>query len=202
MLSVAVTLAALVTLARAAEAPTSSREYALARATANEVLAGTRALLEREYAEKGAAGALGACAQVALDEARRHEQKGWRVRRVSTKYRNPADAPDRYEARVLREFAELGARGALRPEAEHVEIVVEKGRPTLRYLRPVFIGSPLCLNCHGAVADLEPAVRDSLRARFPKDRAIGYRMGDLRGAVSVAIPVEGPQETAAPSPGR
>lgn len=36
-------------------------------------------------------------------------------------------------------------------------------------------------------------VKVALRTSYPKDRAIGYRVGDLRGGISVAIPLEGPQ---------
>ena len=46
----------------------------------------------REMHDKGPVGALSACSTVALALAQKHEQQGWRVRRVSTKVRNPAAA--------------------------------------------------------------------------------------------------------------
>jgi hypothetical protein len=168
-------------------------EYAMARATADSVMSGTRALLMREIAAQGTARALSACGAMALQEATRHQQEGWRVRRVSRDWRNPADAPDRYETQALSRFEGLRRRGALTPQTESAEVVTLDGRPMLRYLRPVVIPNAFCLQCHGAPADLASDVKVALRVAYPKDRAIGHRVGDLRGAISIAIPVEGPQ---------
>lgn len=37
---------------------------------------------------------------------------------------------------------------------------------------------------------LGPGVADSLKELYPHDQATGYTVGDLRGAVSVKIPIE------------
>jgi len=37
---------------------------------------------------------------------------------------------------------------------------------------------------------MRPAIRSILDARYPADAAIGYRAGDLRGVLSVRIPLE------------
>lgn len=168
-------------------------ELAQARAAADSVTLGTRALLMREIAAQGTARALSACGTMALQEAMRHEQEGWRVRRVSAQWRNPADAPDRYEARVLRHFEALRKRGVPLAEVEWAEATTLDGRPVLRYLRPVAIANELCLQCHGEPFRMASDVRTALKASYPKDRAVGYRLGDLRGAISIAIPLEGPQ---------
>ena len=36
---------------------------------------------------------------------------------------------------------------------------------------------------------LPPPEREELARRYPEDRATGYRVGDLRGAVSVRVPL-------------
>lgn len=189
----AAALGAAAALAAVGPPPVARPEYQRARGIALQVLADTRALLEREIAAKGAAGALHACSAVALEEARKHEEPGWRVRRVTLKVRNPADTPDRYERRVLREFARLQDAGRLSAETEHVTVGVERGHPVLRYLKPITIPGPLCLNCHGPRGDLDAEVRAALRARYPNDRATGYRVGDLRGAISIRVPLESAQ---------
>ena len=109
---------------------------------------------------------------------------------MSEKYRNPADAPDEYKARVLAEFAASKARGELYADSEHAEVVPEEGRPYLRYMKPIIVESPVWLSCHGGPQDISPEVRSELQRLYPDDRAIGYRMADLRGAVSVKIPLE------------
>lgn len=175
--------------ALAGAGPTDLPEYLQARAVAARVIEDTRALLEREIQARGPAGALQACFAVALDLARKHEQEGWRVRRVSERVRNPGDTPEPYEATVLRRFAELKARGELGPAAEHVEVVTETGRQYLWYLKPIAIAGPVCLNCHGPTEQLATDVKAALATFYPNDQATGYRLGDLRGAVSVKIPL-------------
>jgi hypothetical protein len=45
-------------------------------------------------------------------------------------------------------------------------------------------GSP----CHGIEEQLNPRVRAELKDRYPKDQAIGFRDGDLRGWIWVELP--------------
>jgi signal transduction histidine kinase len=79
---------------------------------------------------------------------------------VSEKFINPADRPDGWEAENLRLFA-TGL-----PEAYAVNDI--GGKPYLRLFRP-FITEKGCLRCHGFQ---------------------GYKVGDIRGGVSIAIPLE------------
>jgi len=164
-------------------------EAARARGVAQTVLTESRSLLMREMNEKGPAGALQACAAVALDLAKKHEAEGWRIRRVSDRVRNPADTPDSWEKGVLAAFAAMHAKGQLRPDTEQVEVVNESGRRYLRYMKPITTAAPLCLKCHGTPGDIAPDVRARIRELYPGDRATGYRLNDLRGAVSVKIPI-------------
>jgi hypothetical protein len=177
--------------ALAGAGPADLPEYQQARTVAARIIEDTRTLLERELQARGPAAALQTCSAVALDLARRHEQEGWRVRRVSERVRNPGDTPEPYEAAVLRRFAALKAQGALAPGTEHVEVVTEAGRQYLWYLRPIAIAGPVCLSCHGPAEQLRDDVKAALRTFYPNDRATGYQVGDLRGAVSVKIPLPG-----------
>jgi hypothetical protein len=85
---------------------------------------------------------------------------------------------------VLEEFERQRATGGL--PGERFEVRREAGRETLRYLRPL-VTAALCLNCHGRPEDIPPAVSAILKEKYPGDPATGYRTGDVRGAVSVAI---------------
>ncbi len=108
------------------------------------------------------------------------EDKNLTLRQVSTKYRNLANKPDTYEAKVL---------AMMEQDPQHwqgkdwIEKVVEGDEATMRYLRPLFV-KEACLGCHGDPAKV-PAV---VRKLFPDDRATGYEVGQLRGAVSVLWP--------------
>ncbi len=58
---------------------------------------------------------------------------------------------------------------------------------TTRLLKPIAV-EPVCLTCHGDRETMAPALREALSARYPDDRATGYRVGDLRGALWVEAP--------------
>jgi hypothetical protein len=181
-----VMLVVVVLPAMAAEAPEVER----ARMVANQVLAETRSVLDGALQGGQPAAALRVCASVAQNIARRHEREGWRVRRVSEKVRNPADTPDADELTVLRAWQAEQRAGRLTPAAEHQEIVTEGGRRYLSYMKPIFIAGPVCVQCHGAPDKLAPGVAEALKELYPMDRATGYSVGDLRGAITVKIPIE------------
>ncbi len=173
----------------AAAAPVPDETLAQARETARTLMVQTKQLLEAQLKESGPVAAIGSCSQVAVQMAAQHEQDGWRVRRVSLRARNAADRPDAWERRQLKAFAKQHAAKPLDPAFETYEVVREAGVARLRYLRPIVLPAEPCLKCHGTGADIPADVAAELRRRYPKDTATGYRAGDLRGAVSVSIPL-------------
>lgn len=143
--------------------------------------------LQQEIAVHGTAQALTVCAEVAQPMTAQAAEEGASLRRVSLRARNTADRPDDYERRVLEELQAAHASGAL--PAERHEIGAAEGGRELRYFKPIVV-QPLCLRCHGELASLEPEVRARLAELYPDDEAVGYREGDLRGAVSVRIALD------------
>jgi hypothetical protein len=55
-------------------------------------------------------------------------------------------------------------------------------------MRPIRLTNPRCLNCHGKPENLAPEVKEMLAHLYPEDKAVGYELGDLRGAFSVHVP--------------
>jgi len=106
------------------------------------------------------------------------------VRRVSLLTRNPVNDPDDWEEQRLRAMA--AAHEAGETLGESAEIVLLNGVPVLRLVRPILVAPP-CLACHGDVSTIDPPVLELIRGRYPDDRAVGFRAGDLRGAVSVQL---------------
>lgn len=101
------------------------------------------------------------------------------VRQVSLRYRNPDNQPDYFETAQLNVFKENRAQ-------EFWQVAAKNGKKSLRYLLPM-VAEQSCLNCHGSY---ETAPR-FIQARFPKGHfSYGYKVGDLIGAVSVAMPME------------
>lgn len=146
----------------------------------------------KEAVDKGGLeGAVGVCkikAPQLLNEA--SQTTGWRMRRVSLKPRNAETAvPDAWEARHLADFNIRAANGA-KPETLEVGEVVAgaDGKPAFRYLRALPV-IEICQNCHGDPAVMKPGVQAKLSAEYPHDRATGYSVGQIRGALSVQRPL-------------
>jgi hypothetical protein len=155
-----------------------------ARGTADALSTDLGGLVMSTLQEQGPVAALEVCSTVAQRRTSEHAASGVGVRRVSERLRNPDNAPDEWEARELEEMARLHEQGET--PSEVVGIFRRGEASTLRYLRPITIAPP-CLTCHGQPSEIAPEVAEILRQRYPDDRATGYRAGDLRGAVSVAV---------------
>jgi len=159
-----------------------------ARKVASEVPPRLLATLTAAIGVGGPEGAIAVC----RDEAPRlakaaSEQSGWSIRRVSLRPRNPRAVPDEWERAALEDFDRRAAAGESPALLEKAEVVSEGGQTVQRYMRALPT-QPLCLNCHGASASLSPAVSAQLRALYPADQAVGYRVGDIRGAMTLQRP--------------
>jgi len=128
--------------------------------------------------------ALQFCADEAYNITEKVNQKlpvGVRVKRVSRKQRSPANAPLADEIAVLNSFEALQEANIIFPK----ELVQKVDSKTYKYYKPLTM-KKLCLNCHGDVSkDIE--YKRALAQRYPLDKAMGYKEGDLRGAVVVTI---------------
>ncbi len=80
---------------------------------------------------------------------------------TSLKLINPMNSPDEWERQALKEFETRG-----RKELSAFQSI--EGKRYLRYISPLYVEES-CLRCHAKQ---------------------GYRIGDVRGAISVTIPVE------------
>jgi hypothetical protein len=110
--------------------------------------------------------------------------KGIYIKRVSFKNRNPNNYPDNFESKVLKHFEELQTEGKLNDTTEYFEVIETDGVKTVRYLKPIFVQAP-CLNCHGSKDLIMSDVKTIISQKYPDDKATGYNLNDLRGAVSI-----------------
>jgi len=116
------------------------------------------------------------------------KKQGWKVARTSLKVRNPKNAPDAWEAKVLKEFEARKAKGEDPTQIEYSEMIMGKGKHEYRYMKAIAIpANAPCLTCHGE--KIEAAVDAKLKALYPQDQATGYKQGDLRGAFSITQPM-------------
>ena len=120
---------------------------------------------------------------IAADVSDKH---GWRVARTSLKVRNPHNAPDAWETRILQEFEKRKAAGDEIGTLEHAEIVTTDGKKQFRYMKAIPT-EKVCLTCHGT--EIEPEEAAALNELYPQDKARGFREGDIRGAFTVTHPM-------------
>lgn len=117
---------------------------------------------------------------------------GWKVTRVGTRVRNPMlGLPDDWERKVLADFAARAAKGEKYPDMAHGEVVDIGGARYYRFMKAIPV-QEACLKCHGSAEQIPDGVKAKLAATYPHDRATGYRVGDLRGAVSIIQPLDIP----------
>jgi hypothetical protein len=110
---------------------------------------------------------------------------GWYVARTSLKLRSPHNEPDAWETKVMQTFEARKAEGEPVSKLEYSERLQIDGKQIFRYMKAIEI-QELCLNCHGT--QIKPEIALILDQLYPKDRARGFEVGDIRGAFSLAKP--------------
>lgn len=141
--------------------------------------------------EGGPTAAIGVCKDVApqiASELSRHS--GANVSRTSLRFRNPANAPEPWQAEVLARFETQSAGADASAPLEYFEQVPDG---TTHYMKAIRTG-PVCLACHGSA--LSDDIRAALDEQYPFDRARGYQEGDIRGAFSVTWPASAEKTSA------
>lgn len=95
---------------------------------------------------------------------------------VSDRPRNPGNAADTIEMEAIRYFRE-------HPDAKErlLPFTSGEGGRFFHYAAPIRVES-YCLECHGLMADAPPTIR----ARY--ENSYDYRVGDLRGVLSIKLP--------------
>lgn len=161
-----------------------------ARAAAKSLATQLGGKLKAEMEANGAAAAIGVCKTVAPQIASDlSKQTGLKVGRVGTRVRNPeSGTPDAWNVRALEIFAARMKEGEKLDAMELAEVVTEPSGKYLRYAKAIGT-QPVCLTCHGSAKDIPEAAKARLRAEYPSDKATGYGLGELRGAVVVKRPL-------------
>lgn len=108
---------------------------------------------------------------------------GHNLKQTSLKIRNPHNAPDEWEKKVLRilETSEYSKGFG--------ETLETDGNKVYRYMKPIYV-ERACLECHGERVKIRPEIRQFLEKRYLNDQAFGYKEGDFRGGISITISLE------------
>ena len=103
---------------------------------------------------------------------------GYRFNNVSDRPRNPANQADRFELAAMAFF-----RGN-RETPERMEAIQDDtGQRWFHYTAPIWI-EPYCLMCHGKQENAPESIRNQYAESYD------YAVGDLRGVMSIKLPLE------------
>ena len=100
-----------------------------------------------------------------------------RVGRSSHRLRNPDNLPPEWVKPIMDAY--LASPSNRSPKA----VTLPDSR--VGYVEPILLQPP-CMTCHGG--DLSPDVASRINALYPRDRAVGFEVGDLRGVFWIEYP--------------
>lgn len=142
-------------------------------------------VMQKEMVANGPVATIRVCSSVAPSIASDISRKtGQRVSRVSLKVRNPAlGSPDAWEQNVLMDF-DKRVEKENPANLEFTEVVTEPQGKFMRYMKAIPV-QEVCLKCHGMPETIAQPVKELLGGEYPHDKATGYTLGKIRGAISI-----------------
>lgn len=171
-----------------ADMPVSSPEQNMlsdARKLSGEFVQKLGGILKQQLESAGTESALSVCKDVAPAMSAQYSNDNRIVKRVSLKPRNGVlGVPDAWEADQLKQFDMAAAAGKPAAEIETHAVTSEKDGRWFRYMKAIPTQA-MCLQCHGGPDNIKPNVQALLKQLYPNDSAVGYKAGDIRGAISV-----------------
>jgi len=106
------------------------------------------------------------------------------ITRISDRARNPINQADSADKSVLNDWETLIKKGQPLPEAT----VKVSDHQSAIYYKPIMVGE-VCLKCHGDPSTFTDGLSQQLKSLYPEDQATGYKLGELRGAFRVELPI-------------
>jgi hypothetical protein len=142
-------------------------------------------ILKQQLESAGTESALSVCKDVAPAMSAQYSNDKRIVKRVSLKPRNSSiGVADAWEANQLKQFDMAAASGKPAAEIETHAVIDEQDGRWFRYMKAIPTQA-MCLQCHGGADNIQPNVQTLLKQLYPNDLAVGYKVGEIRGAISV-----------------
>ncbi|MCW8821364.1 MAG: DUF3365 domain-containing protein [Sulfurovum sp.] len=98
------------------------------------------------------------------------------VRRTALKTRNENNLPDALDIKVINDYKASIAANTFMP----TDIKVVQEGTTTRVYKPL-VTQNVCLKCHGT--NISKEIQGEITANYPKDKAVGFKEGSLRGII-------------------
>lgn len=107
--------------------------------------------------------------------------EGTKVKRITNKARNINNQANETQLEVLNELQELKSKNKM------PKMLVKKiADDHYQVYKPLVVGKK-CLTCHGSTEKRNSEAYNIISKKYPNDKAIDYKEGDLRGAFFVDI---------------
>lgn len=143
--------------------------------------------LQTAMAEGGPVAGIEVCRMQAPEIAETVSSPRMQVGRTALRVRNPDNAPDSLEERILEDFERRLAEGES-PGRIETFVIRQQGERRYGHWMKAIPTQGLCTACHGS--DLSPELDEAIDAAYPQDQARGFSVGDLRGAFSVKVELD------------
>ena len=138
--------------------------------------------LTAKMKENGATEAIDYCSlQALLITQLISEEEKVELARVSHKFRNPSNAANEEELRLIENYINLQQAG------EQLSPVVISGKGMKTFYSPITLAAPLCLSCHGNSEEIDPGALAMIKERCPDDKAVDFELNEVRGMFKVVF---------------
>lgn len=124
-------------------------------------------------------------AQAPLIAKQLSEKSGWVIYRTSLKPR--ATKPGAWETTIMQSFEQRHGDGDKFKSLFNQDIVEVNGKASFRFMQAIET-KPVCLTCHGD--NVVAPIAEKIAELYPNDKAVGFKLGDIRGAFSVVQPLD------------
>ncbi len=115
------------------------------------------------------------------DKFQKRNKYNFYIRNVTDKPRNPTNMADKEELKAIEFFKKQ------KLQTEYFQKYADGAIEIFQYAAPIYI-EPYCLACHGKQANAMETIRDRYKSAYD------YKVGDVRGIVSIKIPASNIEE--------
>ena len=151
-------------------------------ATINKTMKNLKNRLQIALKEGNIVAAIKICSSEAQDLTILNNTEKTTIKRISLKYRNPANKPNKKEELILKSFEERLQAGEGFKDLVFKQTTTNYKEKTLTYIKAIPT-KEVCLNCHGK--NINSKVLKQININYPNDKAIGFSLGEIRGAFAV-----------------
>lgn len=99
------------------------------------------------------------------------------IQRLSDKNRNPANSIQ----------SKTDSLAWQKIKTDKTDFVKQDEKGEVHYYKPILLAMPTCVKCHGGKEDISGSTQKLIAEKYPNDKAVGYKMGDLRGMWKIKL---------------